>query len=126
MLCDVLSSAGLLLLLYVFYKVIDLLVRVPRIGRYGDHYVLVTGCANGFGYAALKRLDSLGCNVFAGCRREESVEELRETFSDRVHPFRMDVTNHDSVLKGLDYVTSKLPKNTGNIINFNLLGGAMV
>ena len=114
--CDTTSLVGLLLFLFVLYKVIDRLVRIPRIGRYGDHYVLVTGCGHGMGLEAVRRLEKLGCHVFAGCRKQESVEELKETFSDRVHPILMDVSNRDSVRSAFEYVSSQLPQNTGNVL----------
>src|SRR6218665_2216730 len=117
--CDTISVVGLLLFLYILYKVIDRLVRILRIGRYGDHYVLVTGCGQGFGLEAVRRLEKLGCHVFAGCRKQESVQELRETFSDRVHPILLDVSNRDNVRSAFEYVTPQLPKNKGNVMLTN-------
>ena len=98
------GSAGL----YVVYKLCDGLLRLPRIGRYSDRYILVTGCGSGFGLELVKRLDSLGCHVFAGCRTESNVVQLTNCCSDRVMPFLMDVAKPNSVRKALQIVSNKL------------------
>ena len=96
---------------YVLYKLCDKLLRLPRIGRYSDRYILVTGCGSGFGLDLVKRLDALGCHVFAGCRRDSSVAELAESCSDRVQPIQMDVSKPDSVRKALEIVNQKLDED---------------
>ena len=40
--------------------------------------VLVTGCDSGFGYALTKRLDSVGCQVFAACMTVAGVDRIGE------------------------------------------------
>ena len=118
--CDNAYVLGLFVSLCILYKILDRLVRIPRIGRYGDRFVLVTGCGQGFGFEAVRRLERLGCHVFAGCRRQESVEKLKETFSSRVHPILMDVSNRESVRKAFEYVSSQFPQNTGEPIKRRL------
>lgn len=102
-----------LFLVLVLYHVIDRLIRLPRVGRVEDRSVLVTGCGQGFGYEAVRRLDRLGCRVFAGCRKKEQLERLERSCSHRVFPVLMDVTDRESVRKAFEYVSSRLPKNTG-------------
>ena len=97
--------------LYALYKLWDALRRLPRVGRYSDRYILVTGCGSGFGLALVKRLDSLRCHVFAGCRTEDSAAQLAKTCSDRVLPIQMDVSKPDSVRKALEIVSNKLTED---------------
>ena len=97
--------------LYALYKLCDALLRLPRVGRYSDRYILVTGCGSGFGLALVKRLDSLGCHVFAGCRTQDSAAQLAKSCSDRVLPIQMDVSKPDSVRKALEIVSNKLTED---------------
>jgi NAD(P)-dependent dehydrogenase (short-subunit alcohol dehydrogenase family) len=55
--------------------------------------VLVTGASTGIGRATALRMDSAGWRVFAGVRREEDAESLREAASDRLAPLILDVTD---------------------------------
>jgi len=97
---------------YVLYKLLDTLRRLPHISRYSDRYILVTGwCDSGFGLALVQRLDSLGCHVFAGCLTDDGVKQLVELCSDRVLPIHMDVTKPDSVRHALQVVTGKLTED---------------
>jgi len=104
MLCPLIA----LLAVLVIYKLLDHIVRLPRVGNYSDRYVFVTGCDSGFGQALVKRLDSLGCHVFAGCFTEKGEAELTKTCSQRVQPVPLDVTDHDSVRNAFELVSHKL------------------
>lgn len=104
---------GILIPLFVIYKLIDHLIRWPTIGQYADRYILVTGCDTGFGYAIARRLDKLGCHVFAACLTEAGQLKLAGTCSERMHALIMDVTNHDSILWAYDNVKSRLPVGKG-------------
>src|SRR6218665_1778098 len=94
---------------FVVYKLLDRLIRIPRIGNYSDRYILVTGCDTGFGNLLAKRLDQLGCHVFAGCLTEKGETELKKVSSERLHVISLDVANQESVRKALENVKSKLP-----------------
>jgi NAD(P)-dependent dehydrogenase (short-subunit alcohol dehydrogenase family) len=59
--------------------------------------VLVTGASKGIGEACALRLDGLGWRVFAGVRRTEDADMLREKASDRLEPLLLDVTSADQV-----------------------------
>jgi NAD(P)-dependent dehydrogenase (short-subunit alcohol dehydrogenase family) len=54
---------------------------------------LVTGASTGIGRATALRLDAAGWRVFAGVRREEDAEGLREAGSERLAPLILDVTD---------------------------------
>lgn len=101
---------------FAIYKLIDRLLRSLTIGRYSEKHVLVTGCDTGFGQAAARRLDQLGCHVFAGCLTETGQQQLRSQCSNRVEPFQLDVTNHQHVLQAFDLVQSKLPPGKGSTL----------
>ena len=58
---------------------------------------LITGASTGIGRATALRLDAAGWRVFAGVRREEDAESLREAGSDRLLPLLLDVTEADQI-----------------------------
>ena len=101
------------LVLLILYKLLDRLIRIPYIGRYDERYIFVTGCVTGFGHELVKRLDRLGCHVFAGCLTEKGETELNKICSNRVQTIPLDVTRHESVLKAYELVKSKLPEGKG-------------
>ena len=92
----------------VVYKLLDHIARLWRVDNYSDRYVFVTGCDSGFGHALVKRLDSLGCHVFAGCFMEKGETELKKICSERVHAVPIDITDHDSVRNAYELVRDKL------------------
>ncbi len=64
---DVLVALLYLFLLYLVYKCLDYIYRMPYLSNLDSRYILVTGCDSGFGRAAAKKLDSLDCHVIAAC-----------------------------------------------------------
>jgi 11-cis-retinol dehydrogenase len=84
MMMETLGCIPTLILLFVIYKLLDYLLRLPTIGRYSERYILITGCDSGFGQALARRLDGLGCHVFAGCLTEAGQQELAKTCSERL------------------------------------------
>ena len=69
---------------------------------------LITGASTGIGRAAALRLDSLGWRVFAGVRREEDGDSLREAASERLAPLRIDVTDQASIAAAASSLESEL------------------
>ncbi len=55
--------------------------------------VLVTGASTGIGRATALRLDAAGWRVFAGVRREEDAQALRQAGSPDLTPLLIDVTD---------------------------------
>jgi len=110
---SVLCCTGYLILFYIIYKALDWLVRRFYIGKYNERYILVTGCDTGFGNLLAKRLDRLGCHVFAGCLTESGETQLKSECSEKLQVLSLDVSNHDSVQKALDIVKSALPPGQG-------------
>lgn len=54
---------------------------------------LITGASTGIGRVSALRLDAEGWRVFAGVRREEDAESLRQAASERLVPLMLDVTD---------------------------------
>lgn len=110
---DCCCSVSCLILLFVFYKIVDRLLRIARVGDFGGRYIFVTGCDTGFGNIISKRLDRLGCHVIAGCLTEKGEDELRKECSDRLLTVKLDVTRPEDVRNAFDFVKSKLPSGKG-------------
>ena len=81
--CEHCSIALCILGTFLLYKILDRLIRIPLISGLHDRYIFITGCDSGFGYETAKRLDSMGCNVFAGCLTEPGETQLRKQCSSR-------------------------------------------
>ena len=75
--------------------------------------VFVTGCDSGFGAALVRRLDGLGCPVFAGCLTSNGADKLRSDCSSRLLTVTLDVTNSVSIGEAIKYVRENLPSGTG-------------
>ncbi|XP_067655830.1 retinol dehydrogenase 7-like [Haliotis asinina] len=76
----------------------------------GNKAVLVTGCDSGFGNALVKKLDSIGMRVFAGCLDCYSPGsiELRNKCSQRVHILQLDVTKEKDIEVAADYIQTQV------------------
>ncbi|HEU4736486.1 MAG TPA: SDR family NAD(P)-dependent oxidoreductase [Solirubrobacterales bacterium] len=59
--------------------------------------VVITGASTGIGRASALHLDAAGWRVFAGVRREQDGESLREAGSERLFPLRLDITSSEQV-----------------------------
>ena len=66
--------------------------------------IVVTGASTGIGRATALRLDSDGWRVFAGVRREEDAESLREAGSGQLEPLILDVTDAGQIAVAADRV----------------------
>lgn len=59
--------------------------------------VVVTGASTGIGEACALRLDKEGWRVFAGVRKEEDGQRLKQQASDRLKPLMLDVTEQPQI-----------------------------
>lgn len=111
--------------IYVIYRVVDWVIRWPRVGRYSERYVLVTGSGRGFGFRSCVQLDKLGCHVIAGCHSDIGQEELKLACSERLKVIRLDVSNPESVREAYKMVKSILPPEKGlwGLVNNAGIGG---
>ena len=67
----------------VVYKILDFLIRSPRVSNLSDKHVVITGCDTGFGHLLAKKLDTLKVNVYAGCYTEVGTKSLQKDCSTR-------------------------------------------
>jgi NAD(P)-dependent dehydrogenase (short-subunit alcohol dehydrogenase family) len=59
--------------------------------------VVITGASTGIGRATAVRLAGAGWDVFAGVRKVEDGESVREESPDRIHPLILDVTDSATI-----------------------------
>ncbi|MGC4098593.1 MAG: SDR family oxidoreductase [Nitrospira sp.] len=70
--------------------------------------VVITGASTGIGAACALHLDRLGFTVFAGVRKLEAAEALRQSSSDRLVPVELDVTDLPTIQKSLEVVSGAM------------------
>jgi len=68
--------------------------------------ILITGASTGIGLTCALRFDQLGWRVFAGVRRAEDADRLRDLGSPRVHPLRLDVTDATGIAAARDEIAA--------------------
>ena len=110
---DILAIMWYLLIFLITYKVLDFVFRLPKISELQSRYILVTGCDTGFGNAAAKRLDGMGCHVIAGCLTEAGETDLRKSCSEKLKTIQMDVSSHESIQTAYQVVNNILPQGKG-------------
>ncbi|XP_076435173.1 retinol dehydrogenase 7-like [Babylonia areolata] len=108
-----LTWSTLILTLALTYFAVKALLWQWRLGNFAHRYVLVTGCDTGFGFELVKRLDTLGFQVFAGCLTSEGVKRVTTVTTRRVMPLSLDVTSVDNIRQVVDHMTSTLPPGSG-------------
>jgi len=79
--------------------------------------VLITGASTGIGRASALRLDAAGWRVFAGVRREEDAEALREAGSSRLTPLLLDVTEPGQIAAAAEAVAAEEPDGLAGLVN---------
>ena len=77
---------------------------------------LVTGASTGIGRATALRLDAAGWHVFAGVRREEDAESLRQAGSARLEPLHIDVTDSAQIAAAAARIESE-PDGLAGLVN---------
>ena len=65
------------LLMGIGYVVYDYVKRTPILDQIINRHVLVTGCDSGFGNLLARKLDQIGCPVFAACLTEDGAKKLK-------------------------------------------------
>ncbi|HEX3240927.1 MAG TPA: SDR family oxidoreductase [Solirubrobacterales bacterium] len=77
---------------------------------------LVTGASTGIGRATALRLDAAGWRVFAGVRREEDAQALREAASPSLTPLLIDVTDAEQIAAAAQTVAAE-PGGLDGLVN---------
>jgi NAD(P)-dependent dehydrogenase (short-subunit alcohol dehydrogenase family) len=70
--------------------------------------VFITGSSTGIGEACALKLHQLGYEVFAGVRKAEDGQALRQKTSERLHPVMVDITNAEQVKAAAETVRQGL------------------
>ncbi len=70
-----------------------------------NQFVLLTGASTGIGRATALHLDKLGYTVFAGVRRAQDGDALRQAASPRLQPLILDVTKPADIANAVAVVT---------------------
>ncbi len=79
--------------------------------------VLVTGASTGIGRATALRLDGAGWWVFAGVRREEDAEALRQASSERLSPLMLDVTDSEQIGAAAERIVAETEGGLDGLVN---------
>ncbi len=111
---DVTTLGYSFLFIYLTYKILDFLLRLPSLGDLDSRYILVTGCDSGFGHTVARQLDAMGCHVFATCLTQSACYQLKNSCSSRLQAILMDVSDHKSVQMAYKHVILALPHDKGN------------
>jgi NAD(P)-dependent dehydrogenase (short-subunit alcohol dehydrogenase family) len=70
--------------------------------------VLITGASTGIGKASALHMDAEGWRVYAGVRREEDANALREAASERLAPLMLDVTSEEQISAAAERVAAEV------------------
>jgi NAD(P)-dependent dehydrogenase (short-subunit alcohol dehydrogenase family) len=68
--------------------------------------ILVTGASSGIGETCVRRMDSMGYQVFAGVRRAVDAARLSAAGSARLCPLPLDVTNAAEIARAVETVAA--------------------
>jgi NAD(P)-dependent dehydrogenase (short-subunit alcohol dehydrogenase family) len=79
--------------------------------------VLVTGASTGIGRASALHLDAAGWKVFAGVRREEDAQSLREAGSANLVPLQLDVTDPAQIAAAAETIGAAQPGGLDGLVN---------
>jgi len=79
--------------------------------------VLVTGASTGIGRATALRLDASGWKVFAGVRKAEDAEGLREAASSLLVPVFLDVTDADQIAAAAELIEKESEGGLAGLVN---------
>ena len=79
--------------------------------------VLVTGASTGIGRATALRLDASGWRVFAGVRREEDAEALRQAGGANLQPLILDITESEQIAAAAERVRTDAGGRLDGLVN---------
>ena len=111
MICSVLIVGGLCLIFGRF--LFEFIRRKPMLKNLNEKCILITGCDTGFGNALAKKLDLMGCPVFAACFTTKAAEKLKKESSSRLTTLQLDVSNEESIKEAFKFVSKELKNGQG-------------
>ncbi|CAF1421141.1 unnamed protein product [Rotaria sordida] len=97
---------GLIILVYVFYRVYQHLFPSPDINP-RDKYVLISGCDTGFGNGLAIELDKQGFNVLAGVYNPNNKDSLAKILSSRATVFKLDISRQEDIDAAYEMISNK-------------------
>ena len=87
--------------------------------------ILITGASTGIGKVSALHLDSLGFKVFAGVRKDEDGEKLREKASDKLESLILDVTDEQLIDSAVERISSEHDYPFFGLVNNAGIGGVV-
>lgn len=80
--------------------------------------VLITGASSGIGRATALRMDAAGWRVFAGVRRVEDAEMLRQAGTERLIPLNLEITDSEQIAVAQSKITDAVgDKGLDGLVN---------
>ena len=109
------SVIVLLVGIFIAHYIYEYIRRKPMLENLNKRYILITGCDTGFGNALAKKLDLMGCPVFAACYTAEGAENLKKECSSRLTTLQLDVSKEESIKEAYEFVSNHLSKGEGRL-----------
>ena len=97
---------GILIILYVGYRIYQYLFPPPNLSPNGK-YVLISGCDTGFGHTLAIELDKIGFHVLAGVYNPDNEEHLTQQLSNRATVFCLDITRQEEIDAAYEMIAQK-------------------
>ena len=97
---------GILIILYVGYRIYQYLFPPPNLSPNGK-YVLISGCDTGFGHTLAIELDKIGFHVLAGVYNPDNEEHLTQQLSNRATVFCLDITRQEEIDSAYEMIAQK-------------------
>lgn len=90
--------------------------------------IVITGTSSGIGRSTALHLDSVGFKVFAGVRRAEDGDSLKQEASDKLTPVIIDITDDDSITNAAEIVAESVGGTglAGLVNNAGISGGGPI
>lgn len=79
--------------------------------------VLITGTSTGIGRACSLHLDKLGYKVYAGVRREDDAESLKNESSENLATLILDVTDNESIISAMSKIEQENEGKLFGLVN---------
>ena len=99
--------------IFIAYKFLDWIIRIPLRTKYNDKQILITGCDTGFGNILAKRLAKKGCHVIAACLTEKGEDELKKACPNNLITVPMNVAKTDSIEKAYESIRASISVDRG-------------
>jgi NAD(P)-dependent dehydrogenase (short-subunit alcohol dehydrogenase family) len=78
---------------------------------------LVTGASTGIGRATALRLDRAGWRVFAGVRRDDDADSLRDVGTDRLEPLMLDIADAGQIAAAAERIDAEADGGLDGLVN---------